>query len=259
MSIAHLLAGQKTPLLPMCHIVSSLASIDYHLIDVDAIDVNEPLPVYQRKRWIWMREGKKCRYNDLPAVVCDNGDKEWWVDGYRMRGNDLPTTVLANGTKIWQNTRGRKHRDGNLPAVQKADGSTEYWRHGRQYQIVPRTRNWGTSTPIPTIYSRSPRRVFPGYHPFVNPQQQSKVSTKKVPTKEEKRDAERAKWIECDKPASCDDMTCIICITNQRCILLDPCNHLVLCGTCALAFTQKNDVECPVCRRKIRDMSRVFL
>lgn len=39
---------------------------------------------------------------------------------------------------------------------------------------------------------------------------------------------------------------CIVCQKHDRCIILQPCQHYVLCENCAPSQT-----ECPYCRTKI--------
>jgi hypothetical protein len=46
---------------------------------------------------------------------------------------------------------------------------------------------------------------------------------------------------------------CVICLENQRTIVLIPCGHAVLCHTC-------NTVEtCPICRGNITDRVNLYL
>ena len=50
----------------------------------------------------WRNEaGDLHRLNDLPAVICANGTKEWWVDGKLHRLNDLPARIWANSMQEW--------------------------------------------------------------------------------------------------------------------------------------------------------------
>ncbi len=61
------------------------------------------------------------------------------------------------------------------------------------------------------------------------------------------------------KSLSCTDLmlnnrhesTCVICLTDTRNVLLLPCRHLCLCGSCAenLKFQSNN---CPICRVPFR-------
>ena len=48
---------------------------------------------------------------------------------------------------------------------------------------------------------------------------------------------------------------CVVCKEAPRDTLLTPCNHFVMCATCAYNRTVKN---CPVCRRDIEDRMKVY-
>ena len=49
-------------------------------------------------------------------------------------------------------------------------------------------------------------------------------------------------------------MLCRVCLTTERDIVLMPCFHLVLCGSCRSRLT-----SCPVCRQPITGSMKVFL
>jgi hypothetical protein len=66
------------------------------------------------------------------------------------------------------------------------------------------------------------------------------------------------------KSVSCMDLglnnssenTCVICLTDMRNVLLLPCRHLCLCGSCAenLKFQSAN---CPICRVPFRALLQI--
>ena len=41
------------------------------------------------------------RDNDLPAIIYNNGDKEWYKNSKLHRDNDLPAIIRADGTQEW--------------------------------------------------------------------------------------------------------------------------------------------------------------
>ena len=44
-------------------------------------------------------------------------------------------------------------------------------------------------------------------------------------------------------------LECVVCLHKPRSVLLRPCNHLVLCGTCAEPYGQAaGPMDCPICR-----------
>ncbi|TNJ27966.1 Ankyrin repeat protein 2 [Giardia muris] len=50
-------------------------------------------------------------------------------------------------------------------------------------------------------------------------------------------------------------ITCIICLMNQRNILLLPCNHLCVCSSC---MRQLENQKCPLCNGSIKGVARVY-
>lgn len=50
--------------------------------------------------------------------------------------------------------------------------------------------------------------------------------------------------------------TCVVCLTNERTILVTPCNHLCLCTTCS-SHTSLH--ACPLCRTEIGSRITVFV
>ena len=47
------------------------------------------------------KHGELHRDNDLPAIVCADGAKEWHQNDELHRDNDLPAIVFADGAKEW--------------------------------------------------------------------------------------------------------------------------------------------------------------
>jgi hypothetical protein len=47
------------------------------------------------------KNGQIHRDNDLPAVVWENGAKQWLQNSLLHRDNDLPAVVWENGAKYW--------------------------------------------------------------------------------------------------------------------------------------------------------------
>ena len=61
---------------------------------------------------------------DGPAVLFENGSKEWWVDGklHRISG---PAIEWVNGTKEWW-VNGKRHRIGG-PSIEGPTGNKSYF------------------------------------------------------------------------------------------------------------------------------------
>jgi hypothetical protein len=51
-----------------------------------------------------------------------------------------------------------------------------------------------------------------------------------------------------------DKVTCIVCLSAERNVLLLPCKHLVLCSGCAAKVT-----ACPLCRSFVQDTVACWL
>jgi hypothetical protein len=77
---------------------------------------------------------KKKIYKQRLTITKYNHHIEYRIEGKLHRENDLPAVELADGTlEWWQNNK--LHRE-NGPAVIRADGSEEWWVNGNQ---VPST------------------------------------------------------------------------------------------------------------------------
>jgi hypothetical protein len=108
----------------------------------------------------WYRFNKIHRDNDLPAVKNKNGKKMWYQGGKLHRLNG-PASVQSRGDTRWyQNGKlhridgpalynnnditiaysywyknGKLHRDGDLPAVEFADGTKKYYKNNNLHRI----------------------------------------------------------------------------------------------------------------------------
>ena len=69
-------------------------------------------------------------------AICEvdyNGNKRWSLDGKRHRDGDKPAVKYNTGTRIWY-WHGELHREGDAPAAVWSDGSVSYYRHGRRHR-----------------------------------------------------------------------------------------------------------------------------
>ncbi|KAM0827116.1 hypothetical protein ACQ4PT_068408 [Festuca glaucescens] len=55
-----------------------------------------------------------------------------------------------------------------------------------------------------------------------------------------------------------DGQLCVICFKNRRNAAFVPCGHLVCCCNCAKRVELKDEPSCPVCRRDIQYVLRVY-
>lgn len=49
---------------------------------------------------------------------------------------------------------------------------------------------------------------------------------------------------------------CVVCLTNDPCIMLTPCSHQCVCDICVKELLERDDQkkQCPVCREKIENI-----
>lgn len=66
---------------------------------------------------------------DGPAIIWNDGDKEWYING-KLHRTDGPAVEYPNGSKTW-------HQHGNLhrldgPAIEWANGNRAWWINGNK-------------------------------------------------------------------------------------------------------------------------------
>lgn len=55
-----------------------------------------------------------------------------------------------------------------------------------------------------------------------------------------------------------EEMLCVVCQSEKKRILLQPCNHLCLCVNCVEPVLKQNRI-CPMCRKYVRQSIKVYL
>ena len=57
-----------------------------------------------------------------------------------------------------------------------------------------------------------------------------------------------------------EDLMCVVCYSNRKCILLHPCNHACVCIDCAGSLTYGTiEKQCPLCRVYIAKKERIYI
>jgi hypothetical protein len=79
----------------------------------------------------WYKMGLLHRL-DGPAVLSENG-KFWYQNGQRHREGGLPAVERACGDKEWW-LNGQRHREGDLPAVEYAIGLKSWYLNGKRHR-----------------------------------------------------------------------------------------------------------------------------
>ncbi len=89
---------------------------------------DQPTEITAEGTRIWRNAAGKIHRDDGPAIERPNGDKLWYRNGLLHREDGGPAIDHASGGKGWYRN-GRLHRKGG-PAVERADGTVEYWLNG---------------------------------------------------------------------------------------------------------------------------------
>lgn len=53
-----------------------------------------------------------------------------------------------------------------------------------------------------------------------------------------------------------DKIICVVCLSNERNVLIKPCNHVCVCNSCLDILKEK---KCPMCRTDISNTEIVYL
>ena len=73
---------------------------------------------------------KKSKKLNEPTLIDPIG-KYWLKNNKRHRDGDLPAIIMTSGDKYWFRD-GLLHRDNDQPAIEYADGHKEFWVHGKR-------------------------------------------------------------------------------------------------------------------------------
>lgn len=211
-----------------------------------------------------MKKGKNQRVSKMSKKVCN--DKVAWVDenGQYHREGDLPAIMRDNGTREWC-VHGKRHRDGDKPAVDRANGD----RLWKKNDIVHREAVDEQGAPLPAIIAddcskwiRNGEFSNPGHDWVAKLADGTKgyyrdsalhfdngviyTLTEGIFTDRIIRPVE-------DEKTQVEELKCGVCMDNKRCIVFN-CGHFCTCDTCS----QRLDT-CPVCRVKIITKTRIYL
>ena len=61
-----------------------------------------------------------------------------------------------------------------------------------------------------------------------------------------------------DQETEDESKTCCVCMSNQKRCSIQPCGHYCLCIGCANQYIQDKLTSCPVCRKEIDRITRIF-
>jgi hypothetical protein len=75
----------------------------------------------------------------MPAIVWDDGGREWYSYGKLHRDLDRPAIrkpcVITGSEHKWWYDNGKLHRDNDLPAIEWANGDKEWFIGGKRMRI----------------------------------------------------------------------------------------------------------------------------
>ena len=57
-----------------------------------------------------------------------------------------------------------------------------------------------------------------------------------------------------EKEEDNNNIKCVICLENYKCMLLMPCKHVCCCEQCS-----KDINQCPLCRKNIESKTKIYL
>lgn len=55
-----------------------------------------------------------------------------------------------------------------------------------------------------------------------------------------------------------NSLQCVICLTNPRDTIMDPCMHLCICQDCSKHLMEKRMRKCPICRKSVV-MKKIYI
>ncbi|CAE8722632.1 unnamed protein product [Polarella glacialis] len=58
-----------------------------------------------------------------------------------------------------------------------------------------------------------------------------------------------------EQHASSIALKCLVCMSEPKCIMVQPCNHVSFCATCA----SPQHTHCPICRAPVEGLIKIFL
>ena len=69
----------------------------------------------------------------IELKIHPNGIQEWFKEGKRHREGDQPAVIDLVGTKEWWK-EGNLHREGDQPAIIYADGTKMWYKDGKRHR-----------------------------------------------------------------------------------------------------------------------------
>jgi predicted nuclease with TOPRIM domain len=62
-----------------------------------------------------------------------------------------------------------------------------------------------------------------------------------------------------DLKCEIEKFNCVVCMDNQKDIILEPCGHLVFCNDCYNnCYNTYSNLECPICRIQVNGIIKIY-
>jgi hypothetical protein len=185
-------------------------------------------------------------------------------DGKLHREGDLPAVIRNDGTRGWYK-HGKVHRDGDMPAIEHPNGNRVWWVN----DVIHREATDEQGEPLPAIihknYSKWVRNGG-----FLNP---GHDWVAKLTDGTKGRYIDSALYFENgviitikdglvtdkiihpikDEKTQNEELKCTVCMENKRCIAFN-CGHFCVCNGCSSELD-----TCPMCRVPIETKTRIYL
>ena len=93
--------------------------------------INGNISIQIKSNLIAIYKNNKLHREDGPAVIRNNGSKEWYKNG-RLHRDDGPAIIHSDGDKLWYKN-GKLHRD-DEPAIIRSDGYQAWYKNGKLHR-----------------------------------------------------------------------------------------------------------------------------
>lgn len=190
----------------------------------------------------------------IPIVKFSNG-VQMSMDVHYYQSNDYPTLAIGQIplTLAWAITIHKSQ--GATLSMAQIDIGTSVFEYGQSYVALSRVESLNglylnkfnfskikANPKVVEFYEKVKKVVIEEVE-----EENENSETKKV---EKELDFEKYTYKETEESS-----LCVMCISNEKNIILLPCKHLCLCKDCSYNSKLKN---CPICRTEITEQMRIF-
>lgn len=106
----------------------------------------------------------------------------------------------------------------------------------------------------PIVYRRNIRQNMLQHRPPIHPNRTAAVRWSPHQTRTRMKEDQQ----KTNQSVATEQLICVVCQENQRCILILPCRHVCLCSDCSNQMQFYNNI-CPICRQEIEQTMKIFV